>query len=93
MKTLADFKRALVIGSEWEAFNHYYQSSLGIRAVGKVQSNCFAFITYRNGESNLSYCDFPLSKDIKFREDGTVEIYKEWCDGYRLMMTYKKVEQ
>lgn len=91
MKTLADFKRALRVGSKWEGFNHYYQSSLGVREVSKVQSNSFAFkIVDDKGEERNSWCDFPKAKDIKFKEDGTVEIYKEWCDGYQLLLTYKE---
>lgn len=93
MKTLADFRRALKVGTRWEGFNHYYQSSFGVREVSKVQSNSFAFKnTKDNGEVSNSWSDFPKAKDIKFREDGTVEIYKEWVDGYRLMLTYKQCE-
>lgn len=90
MKTLADFKRALKVGTKWEGFNHYYQSSFGVRELSKVQSNSFAFKTV---EGKDSWIDFPKSKDIKFKDDGTVEIYKEWCDGYRLMISYKQVEE
>jgi hypothetical protein len=91
VKTLADFKRALTVGSKWEGFNHYYQSSFGVREVSKVQSNSFAFKTINSkGEETNSWSDFPKAKDIKFKEDGTVEIYTQWCDGYRLMLSYKE---
>ncbi len=93
MRTLADFKRALTLGSKWEAYNHYYKASLGVREVSKVQSNSFAFKRVSdNGESVNSWCDFPKAKDIKFREDGTVEIYSEWCGGYQLLLSYKAVQ-
>ena len=91
MKTLADFKRAVKIGTKWEGFNHFYNSSFGIREVSKVQSNRFAFKTVTvNGEVCDSWSDFPKSKDIRFKEDGTVEIYGEWANEYRLILSYKQ---
>ncbi len=91
MKTLADFKRALKIGSMWEGFNHYYKTSLGIREVSKVQSNSFAFKTIKEGVESNSWANFPKAKDIQFKDDGTVDIYTQWCGKYILMLSYKKI--
>lgn len=88
MKTLADFKRAMSVGTKWEGFNHYYNSSLGVRECSKSQTDSFAFRTEK-GEN--SWSDYPKAKDIKFLEDGTVEIYKTWHNEYRLMLSYKQV--
>lgn len=92
MKTLADFKRALTLNSKWDCFNHFYGCSLGIREVSKVQNNSFAFKTLKDNQEEInSWCDFPKSKDIKFKEDGSVDIYCQWDGEYRLMLTYKKI--
>lgn len=87
MKTLADFKRAMKVGSYWTGFNHLYKSSLGLREVSKVQSNAFAFLIPESGQN--SWCDFPKAKDIEFGEDGSVNIYGKWRDEERVLkMTY-----
>ncbi len=93
MKTLADFKRALQIGTKWEGYNCYNQQSLGIREVSIRRSERFAFrIINSAGEVRDSWCDFPKAKDIKFREDGTVEIWQMWSNEYQLLLTYKQIK-
>ena len=85
MKTIADFKRAVTLGSKWHVYNHIYGADMGIRTVGKVQSNRFAFNTDRG---TLCYCDFPTRDCVRFTDSG-VEIY--WPDG-RHVLTYKAVQ-
>lgn len=95
MKTLADFKRAIQIGTKWEGFNHLYKRTMGIREVSKVQSTRFAFRTVREtGEEVHSWTDFPKASDLVIREDGTVDIYFvcSYTKERKPMLSYKKVE-
>jgi len=84
IKTIADFKRSMVVGSTWETTHKYTTNnpippkSLGIRKVGKVQSNSFAFIT---DSGNLSWCDWPKKSEFSVVDNGTtVVITKEFCE-------------
>ena len=90
MKTLADFKKAMTVGSKWEGYLHYSKHSFGIREVTRVNSVAFYFKSEKS-ESGESRCDFPKAKDIKFNSDGSVDIYKIWAKGYQLLLTYKQV--
>lgn len=97
MKTLADFKRALTVGSKWETKHVKYGTSMGIRPVSKITSNAVFFKTVDSeGKTSESRLDFPSARDIKFLEDGTVEIWRNGDpvvgDPPYCMLTYKKVE-
>lgn len=97
MKTLADFKRALSVGSKWHTKLMKYGTDIGVRPVSKVRSNGVSFRTVRpNGEVCDSYLDFPKACNVKFREDGTVEIWAEarpeLNEPAYCKLTYKKVE-
>lgn len=81
MKTLADFKRKIKPGQQWDAFNHLDNRSLGIRKVKTVQTNSFSFETSK-GES---WCEFPKAKDFNIVDENTVQIIE---DGI-LILTYK----
>lgn len=97
MKTLADFKRALSLGSKWHTKHAKYGTDIGIRAVSKVKSNgvCFKTVSIY-GDTFDSYFYWPKASNVKFREDGTVEIWAEarpeWNEPAYCMLTYKKVE-
>lgn len=92
MKTLADFKRAMRIGTKWSAYNHYYNSDMGIRECSIAQTNRFAFKTIKNdGEICNSWCDFPKASDIEFTND-TVVIWGEGAHGRCPIITYKLIE-
>lgn len=45
MKTLADVKRRMTLGSKWRCVQLFEDGEdLGVREVGKVQSNAVAFL-------------------------------------------------
>ena len=67
MKTLADVKREMVVGSEWEAFSYFGNCTIGTVAVHRKQSNAVTFL--RNGKESWFY--FPKAKDISFQDDDT----------------------
>ena len=86
MKTLADFKRALTLGSKWIAY-HNEINPLGLREVSRVQSNAVAF---KNPETyDDSWLHFPKASLIKC-DGNTATIYRE--DG-RVILTYTKIEE
>lgn len=94
MRTLADFKRAIEVGTKWEGFNYLYNRSMGVREVSKVKSGKFSFRTIReSGEIVDSWMDFPKASEIEFKEGDMVTIY--YIDSYtkerKPMMSYKKV--
>ena len=66
MRTLADFKRALTLGSKWLAVHNQSGNVLGVRTVGKVQVNGVGFKS--EGKDNLSWLYFP--KASEFETDG-----------------------
>lgn len=93
MKTLADFKRALTLGSKWEC-THAQSGSLGIREVALVKSNCVGFHT---DKGSISYLYFPKSSEFEINSKGEAEIYwapnPERNEPRTLVLTYLKVEE
>jgi len=90
IKTIADFKRAMVIGSTWETTHKYTDNNptlpknMGIRECGKIQSNCFAFINPESGQ--LSYCNWPKKTEFSTRDNGNiVVITTSFCE-----LTYRE---
>jgi hypothetical protein len=84
IKTIADFKRAMVPGTFWEAQHRYTNNnptppkSLGIREVGKAQSNSFAFKTDRG---TLSWCDWPKKSEFSTSDNGNVVVITtDFCE-------------
>ena len=84
IKTIADFKRAMIVGTRWQASHRYIDGNptppkdLGIREVGKVQSNSFAFKT---GRDRLSWCNWPKKAEFSTADNGnTVVIRNEFCE-------------
>jgi hypothetical protein len=93
MQRLADFKRALTIGSKWVA-KHYGRSGiateLGVRTVKIKQQNEVCFETI---EGKTSWLGFPKAGDYE-NNNGIAEIYWPECLGSprRLLITYQKIE-
>lgn len=71
MKTVADFKRRLVVGAKLHAVRHTDNDrDLGIREVSIVQSRSFALSTTKTtGEVTDSWCEYPKTIDCTFTED------------------------
>lgn len=84
MKTLADFKRALTIGSKWEA-THASGINLGVGIVEIINTTGVAF--KREGKENPSWLNFPKASEFKINDLGECEIY--WPATY----TYQGVER
>jgi len=66
MKTIADIKRKMTVGSKWSCLWSCREQSkdMGERFVGKVQSNSFGFINPITG--NISWCDWPKKSEVEF---------------------------
>lgn len=63
MKTLADVKRKMTLGSKWycvRVFNN--NENMGVREIGKVQSNAVAFL---KPDGKLSWLWWPKAKDVQ----------------------------
>ena len=63
MKTLADVKRKMTLGSKWQwvrIFNN--NEDLGIREIGKVQTNAVAIL---KPDGKLSWLWWPKAKHIQ----------------------------
>lgn len=74
MKTLADFKRALTIGSKWDTF--YRNQHLGVGEVVTRKSDGVCFERYVNGEKKHSWFYYPKVEFLKIQND-TVFRYSE----------------
>lgn len=91
MKTLADFKRRLTVGTQLETINANY-GNMGIRPVSIVQTNAFALkTTKKDGSTTDSWCDFPKAKNFEAVDKNTANIYWETRNGRELILTYKFV--
>ena len=67
MKTIADLKRKLVVGSKWHTVwkCRDTESDMGVRKVNRIQSNSFGFESKKHpGES--SWCDWPKKSEVPF---------------------------
>ena len=78
MKTIADFKRKMTIGSKWETIHRFKDkqpSNLGIRECTISQSNSFALATkLDNGTTRNAWCDYPKVKETTFIGTDTILI-------------------
>lgn len=91
MRTLADFKRRLAVGTKVHTTYHaafagrdekgqvyYKDEDKGIREVSIVQSNSFAFKTPKSdGTFHDSWCAYPKAKEFKIVDENTVTIFEE----------------
>jgi hypothetical protein len=96
MKTLADFKRALTIGSKWDTYHDLDKTSLGLGVVCKTQSNGVYLKRNINGVIKDCFLDFPKADLFKVNSDDSVSIFwpanESWDLPRRKVLTYKKVE-
>jgi hypothetical protein len=88
MKTIADFKRRLVIGAKVHTTFHQAgagrdennnlvlkDEDKGVREVSIVQTNSFAFKTTKaDGTITDSWCNYPKSKEAIFINENTIQI-------------------
>lgn len=86
MKTLADFKRALTLGSKWETYYHRSFAHMGVGEVVKVKSNGVAFL--REGKKEPSWLYFPKASCFKVNASGNAQIYTQENE---LLLTYTKI--
>lgn len=83
MKTLADIRRAMVVGSKWHCFNHLFNKDMGVREISIKRTNAVAFKT---GAGN-SWIEFPKASEVKIHEDGNgFDVF----DNEVILLTYKK---
>lgn len=63
MKTLADVKRKMTLGSKWHCVRVFNNNeNIGVREIGKVQSNAVAFL---KPDGKLSWLWWPKAKDVQ----------------------------
>lgn len=77
MKTIADIKREMVIGSIWHCMWKCREATkdMGNRPVSIVQSNRFAFKTTKaDGTISDSWCDFPKKSEVIFHNEKSFTI-------------------
>lgn len=91
MNSIADFKRAMVVGTKWKATHAFIGAvptltkSLGERVCGLANTVSFAFTNPVSGE--LSYSDWPKKKEFSYK-DGVVTItFENFC-----VLTYEEVK-
>lgn len=103
MKTVADFKRALKVGTQMHTIYHkefshrdesgkvfYKDKDLGTRPVSIVQSTQFALLTTRtDGKQVSSYCNFPKATECQI-EGNTIVIFVDQGrgEGQQKVLTY-----
>jgi hypothetical protein len=97
MKTLADLKRRMKVGTKIRKISHidstmgirtvYRCDPSGVREVKKVQTNRWAF-GYPCEEEDFSWLTIPKAKELEF--DGNKFTITTW-DG-SLEMTYEIIE-
>jgi hypothetical protein len=100
MKTLADFKRAMKIGTKWKASCHLgHTAYLGVRECKHVDSVKFGFlVTEGISAGHISFCDWPKASNFAVNDKGQVEIYctstynvgSEQITERKLVLTYEK---
>jgi len=89
MKTVADFKRAMLPGTTWQATHMYNDkgvvTDLGERVCGLNNTVNFGFIIPEK-ENRISHCDWPKASECTFDGD-KVTINKGW-----VTLTYEKID-
>ena len=89
IKTIADFKRAMVKGSKWQATHRFSRNpenvtDLGVRVCGLNNSVDFGFIM-PDKENRISHNQWPKKKEFNVSDDNTVTMDSGW-----IIMTYKQ---
>lgn len=96
MKTLADFKRAMQLGTVWQ--RRYAAGEYEKVQVIHVGSH---YVRLKDEKGKTSRLDFPLSDNIDIKETGEVNIYFPATYSYegterieiprRLVLTYRQM--
>lgn len=92
MKSLADIKRAMQVGSVWHGYSHLFNEDLGEREISIRQTNMVAFKTPKKGTENEfsdSWWEFPKASNIKFIDENTFDVLV----GGEKRLTYKLIKQ
>lgn len=64
MKSIADFKRKMIVGSKWKFTSSYLKKGIIVeRTCTKSQSNSFALTSLRD-KNQSSWCDWPKTKEV-----------------------------
>lgn len=73
MKTLADVKRKMMLGSKWslERTRNGQTEDVGVREIGLVQKNAVAF---KSGGSELSWLYWPKAKNIVIHDEKSFSV-------------------
>ena len=66
MKSVADFKRAMTVGSKWMFISNWHLEPV-VRTCTVSQSNSFA-LTHPTKDGS-SWCDWPKAKEVTFLPD------------------------
>ena len=93
MKTIADIKRKMTLGSEWHCIHHgfspdWVRNDMGIRPISIVQSNAVAFRTHKGTDS---WIQFPKKNQVIFHDDNTFSIIDP-SFGLKPLLTYKFIK-
>ena len=92
-KTIADFKRAMSLGTFWECIHQYTDKepkSLGVRECLNNNTVGFGFRsenTELDGEVVISYCGWPKKNQFSINKSGSVVITHSWV---KLIYTQKE---
>jgi hypothetical protein len=103
LKTLADIKRAMTIGTKWQC-NHYGftirgnlgqtdipAKDMGIREIGIVQKNGVAFKTDTDTGSGFSWFYYPSAKEVVVKNDGFDVLNANDPSGQSVLMSYTAI--
>ena len=87
MKTLADVRRAVTLGTAWTTTSFFagHPNSFGRREVTRAQSNAVAF---RCANGKESWLQWPRSRDVRPHRDG--KGFDILVNGERVL-SYRKV--
>ncbi len=90
MKTLADFKRRLQVGTKLHTTYHckmigrdekqipiFGDEDKGIREVSIVKSTLFALKTQQGDKAVDSYCAYPKATEAKIVDENTITIFEK----------------
>jgi len=79
MKTLADLKRKIQIGTKLKLEHLQNAWSPPIRTVNFVGSTKFGCLTInKDGKEVTSYADYPKSSDLEILDDNTFIFHSMW---------------
>jgi len=89
MKTIADIKRKMTLGSQWHCIHHGFSpnwvpNDMGVRPVSIVQSNQVAFKTTKGSDSWIT---FPKKDQVVFHNENSFSIIDK-SFGLKPLLTY-----